>query len=128
LRRAYVNIRKINIESVFSRFTETFSPKIVADLNGQQVKLVRAEGDKVPWHSHAKEDEMFLVLDGVLDIIWQEGQAELHPWEFLVIPKGTPHRVVPKGHVKLLLFEPATTEHTGTVRAEITKDRLERLT
>jgi mannose-6-phosphate isomerase-like protein (cupin superfamily) len=128
LRRGYVNIRKINIESVFSRFTETFSPKIVADLNGQQVKLVRAEGDKVPWHSHAKEDEMFLVLEGVLDIIWQEGQAELHPWEFLVIPKGTPHRVVPKGHVKLLLFEPATTEHTGTVRAEITKDRLERLT
>lgn len=123
-----MNIRKINIESVFSRFTETFSPKIVADLNGQQVKLVRAEGDKVPWHSHAKEDEMFLVLDGVLDIIWQEGQAELHPWEFLVIPKGTPHRVVPKGHVKLLLFEPATTEHTGTVRSEITQDRLERLT
>ena len=123
-----MNIRKINIEAAFSKFTETFAPKIVADLNGQQVKLVRAEGDKVPWHSHAKEDEMFLVLEGVLDIIWQEGQAELHPWEFLVIPKGTPHRVVPKGHVKLLLFEPATTEHTGTVRSEITKDRLERLT
>ena len=123
-----MNIRKINIEAAFSRFAEIFSPKIVADLNGQQVKLVRAEGDKVPWHTHEKEDEMFLVLDGVLEIIWHEGQAELHPWEFLVIPKGTSHRVVPKGHVKLLLFEPATTEHTGTVRSEITKDRLDRLT
>ena len=123
-----MNIRKINIESAFSRFTETFSPKIVADLNGQQVKLVRAEGDKVPWHTHDNEDEMFLVLDGILEILWKEGKTELHPWEFLVIPKGTSHRVVPKGHVKLLLFEPATTQHTGTVRSEITKDRLERLT
>jgi mannose-6-phosphate isomerase-like protein (cupin superfamily) len=123
-----MNIRKINIEAAFSRFTETFSPKIVADLNGQQVKLVRAEGDKVPWHTHENEDEMFLVLDGILDIMWREGQAELHPWEFLVIPKGTSHRVVPRGHVKLLLFEPATTAHTGNVRSEITKDKLDRLT
>ena len=128
MKRGHVNIRKINIESAFSRFTETFSPKIVADLNGQQVKLVRAEGDKVPWHTHDNEDEMFLVLDGILEILWKEGKAELHPWEFLVVPKGTSHRVVPKGHVKLLLFEPATTQHTGTVRSEITKDRLERLT
>jgi mannose-6-phosphate isomerase-like protein (cupin superfamily) len=123
-----MNIRKINIEAAFSKFEDTFSPKIVADLNGQQVKLVRAEGDKVPWHTHDREDEMFLVLDGVLDIMWREGQAELHSGEFLVVPRGIPHRVVPRGHVKLLLFEPATTAHTGTVRSEITKDKLDRLT
>jgi mannose-6-phosphate isomerase-like protein (cupin superfamily) len=123
-----MNIRKVNIEAAFSRFAETFAPKIVADLNGQQIKLVRAEGDKVPWHTHEKEDEMFLVLEGVLKVLWTEGQAELAPLEFIVIPRGVSHRVAPKGHVKLLLFEPATTEHTGSVRSEITKDKLDRLT
>ncbi len=122
-----MNIRKVSIEAVFRRFADTFSPKIVADLNGQQVKLVRAEGDKVPWHTHAKEDEMFLVLEGVLDVMWHEGRTELNPMEFIVIPMGVAHRVVPKGHVKLVLFEPATTEHTGNVRSEITKDALDRL-
>lgn len=123
-----MNIRKVSIEAAFSRFTDTFSPKIVAELNGQQVKLVRAEGDKVPWHTHEKEDEMFLVLEGVLEVIWNEGRTELYPREFVVVPKGVAHRVVPKGHVKLLLFEPAATEHTGNVRAEITRDKLDRLT
>lgn len=123
-----MDIRKVSIETAFSRFSETFSPKIVADLNGQQVKLVRAEGDKVPWHKHEREDEMFLVQEGVLEVFWEGGQAELQPWEFIVIPKGVTHRVVPRGHVRLLLFEPATTQHTGTVRAEITKDKLDRLT
>jgi len=123
-----MNILKVNIAAAFSRFVETFSPKIVADLNGQQIKLVRAEGDKVPWHTPEKEDEMFLVLEGVLNVMWTEGQTELNPLEFIVIPKGVAHRVVPKGHVKLLLFEPATTEHTGNVRSEITKDKLDRLT
>ncbi len=122
-----MNIRKVSIEAAFSRFAETFSPKIVGDLNGQQVKLVRAEGDKVPWHTHEKEDEMFLVLEGVLKVLWTGGQTELNPLEFIVIPRGVCHRVAPTGHVKLLLFEPATTEHTGNVRAEITKDKLDRL-
>ena len=122
-----MNIRKVSIEAAFSRFADTFSPKIVADLNGQQIKLVRAEGDKVPWHVHAKEDEMFLVLEGVLNVLWTEGQTELGPLEFIVIPRGVSHRVVPQGHVKLLLFEPVTTEHTGNVRSEITRDKLDRL-
>jgi mannose-6-phosphate isomerase-like protein (cupin superfamily) len=123
-----MNIQKISIEDAFSRFSDTFSPKIVAELNGQQVKLVRAEGDKVPFHTHENEDEMFLVLEGVLDVYWKEGQAELQPLEFIVVPKGITHRVVPKGHVKLLLFEPATIQHTGNVRSEITRDKLDRLT
>jgi mannose-6-phosphate isomerase-like protein (cupin superfamily) len=78
--------------AAFSRFADTFSPKIVADLNGQQVKLVRAEGDKVPWHTHEKEDEVFPILEGVLDVIRTEGQTELDPLEFIVIPKGVARR------------------------------------
>jgi mannose-6-phosphate isomerase-like protein (cupin superfamily) len=123
-----MTIRKVDIAAAFSKFAETFSPKIVAELNGQQIKLVRAEGDKVPWHTHEKEDEMFLVLEGLLNVMWAEGQTELNPLEFIIIPKGVAHRVVPKGHVKLLLFEPATTEHTGNVRSAITKEKLDRLT
>lgn len=120
-------IKKVDIKAAFELFSDTFSPKIAAELNGQHVKLVRAEGDKVPWHTHDNEDEMFLVVEGVLTVMWSRDRADLKPWEFIVIPRGTAHRVVPNGHVKLLLFEPATTEHTGKVRSEITRDGHERL-
>jgi mannose-6-phosphate isomerase-like protein (cupin superfamily) len=117
----------VNIEDCFGKFTDTFSPKIVGELNGQHVKLVRAEGDKVPWHTHDNEDEMFLVLEGDLDILERDGSVTLHPGEFLIIPRGIEHRVVPRGHVKLMLFEPAGIAHTGDVRSEITLDEYDRL-
>ncbi|HOB54292.1 MAG TPA: cupin domain-containing protein [Acidobacteriota bacterium] len=108
-----------------SKFVDTFSPKIVAELNGQHVKVVRLEGDKVPWHIHDGEDELFLVLDGVLDVLERNAAVTLRAGEFTVVPRGVEHRVVPRGHVKLLLFEPAGIAHTGAVRAEITKDRFD---
>jgi mannose-6-phosphate isomerase-like protein (cupin superfamily) len=117
----------VNIADCFKRFTDTYSPKIVGELNGRQVKLVRCEGDKVPWHTHDQEDEMFLVLEGVLDILLRSSSAPINPGEFYIVPKGVEHRIVPRGHVKLLLFEPAGIAHTGKVRAEITKDTFERL-
>jgi len=119
--------RKVNIEQCFEKFSDTFSPKIVGELNGQNVMLVRAEEDKVPWHTHDNEDEMFFVLDGVLDIMQRDKVVTLHTGEFCIVPKGTEHRVVPQGHVKLMLFEPAGIAHTGTVHSEITKDRFDRL-
>jgi mannose-6-phosphate isomerase-like protein (cupin superfamily) len=119
--------RVVNIAECFERFTDTFSPKIVGELNGQHVLLVRCEGDKVPWHRHDQEDEMFFVLDGALDIFLKDASARVNPGEFYIVPKGTEHRVVPQGHVKLLLFEPAGIAHTGKVRAEITKDTFDRL-
>jgi len=120
-------IKVVNIEKCFSRFSDTFSPKIVAELNGQHVKLVRAEGDKVPWHMHDAEDELFLVLDGSLEVHERSGSARLNPGEFCVVARGIEHKVVPIGKVKLLLFEPAGIAHTGKVRSEITKDRYDRL-
>jgi mannose-6-phosphate isomerase-like protein (cupin superfamily) len=119
--------RKVNIEERFGRFSDTFSPKIVGELNGQHVKLARLEGDKVPWHAHDKEDEMFLVVDGVLDVHERTATVTLQPGEFYIVRSGVEHRVVPHGHVKLILFEPAGTAHTGNVRAEITKDEYDRL-
>lgn len=117
----------VNIEACFERFTDTYSPKIVGDLNGQHVKVVRLEGDKAPWHTHDGEDELFYVVEGEMDVCEREGTATLRPGEFCIVPRGSEHRVVPHGHVKLILFEPAGIAHTGNVRSEITKDRFDRL-
>lgn len=119
--------KRVSVEQCFEKFTDTYSPKIVGELNGQHVKLVRLEGDKVPWHTHDAEDEMFLVLDGVLEVVERDGTVTLCAGEFCIVPKGKEHRVVPQGHVKLMLFEPEGIEHTGKVRAEITRDDYDRL-
>jgi mannose-6-phosphate isomerase-like protein (cupin superfamily) len=113
----------INLEECFNKFADTFSPKIVAELNGQHIKLVRVEGDKVPWHIHENEDEMFFVLEGTLDIYTKTETVEVRANEFYIVPRGVEHRVAPRGAAKLMLFEPVGIAHTGKVRAEITKDR-----
>ena len=118
---------KVNIEHCFGKFEDTYSPKIVGDLNGQHVKLVRLSGDKVPWHIHENEDEMFYVLDGLLDVMERKETVTLNAGEFCIVPMGIEHRVLPRGHVKLMLFEPAGIAHTGKVRSEITRDEYERL-
>jgi len=120
-------LKAVNIEECFKKFHDTFSPKIVGELNGQNVMLVRCEGDKIPWHTHDEEDEMFLVLDGSLDIMQRDGSVTVNAGEFSIVRRGVEHRIVPRGHVKLMLFEPAGISHTGKVRAEITKDRFDRL-
>jgi mannose-6-phosphate isomerase-like protein (cupin superfamily) len=117
----------VNIEACFEKFSDTYSPKIVGELNGQDVKVVRLEGDKVPWHTHDEEDELFWVLEGALDVLERSSQLTLNAGEFCVVPRGVEHRVVPHGHVRLILIEPAGIAHTGNVRAEITRDHYERL-
>jgi mannose-6-phosphate isomerase-like protein (cupin superfamily) len=120
-------IDAVNIDACFELFDDTFSPKIVGELNGQYVMLVRCEGDKVPWHTHDNEDEMFFVLEGTLDVLEKGSSTTVRAGEFYIVHRGTEHRVVPRGHVKLMLFEPAGVSHTGGVKSEITKDRFERL-
>lgn len=117
----------INIDACFQRFSDTFSPKIIAELNGQHIKLVRVEGDKVPWHTHDREDELFWVLEGELEILERAGTVTLFPGEMYIVPRGKEHKVIPKGHVKLILFEPAGIEHTGKVQAEITLKEYQKL-
>ena len=117
----------VNITDGFARFDDRFSPKIVGELNGQHVKLVRVEGDKVPWHTHDAEDELFWVLEGELEVLTHDTSVTLRPGEFTIVPRRVEHRVVPHGHVKLVLFEPDGIAHTGKVKAEITLDSYERL-
>jgi len=120
-------VKVVSIDECFDKFSDTFSPKIVGELNGQHVKVVRLEGDKVPWHSHDKEDEMFFVVKGSLAVLDKDELVTLNAGEFCIVPAGKEHRVVPHGHVKLILFEPAGISHTGTVKADITKDEYDRL-
>lgn len=119
--------KKINLNQCFDKFSDTFSPKIVGNVNSQHVLVVKLEGDKVPWHTHENEDEMFLVVDGVLDIFLREETITLRSGEFFIVPKGTEHRVVPRDQVKLILIEPETISHTGDVESEITKSSYESL-
>ena len=117
----------VNIESCFQNFSDTYSPKIVGELNGQHVKVARLEGDKVPWHTHDEEDELFWVVEGTLDVHEKDSLVTLRAGEFCIVPRGREHRVVPHGHVRLILFEPAGIAHTGSVRAEITRDHYDHL-
>jgi mannose-6-phosphate isomerase-like protein (cupin superfamily) len=117
----------VNIEQCFEKFHDVFSPKIVGELNGQNVMLVRCEGDKIPWHTHDDEDEMFFVLEGTLDIFEKDHSVTVNAGEFYIVLKGIEHRIVPRGHVKLMLFEPASLSHTGDVKSEITKESFDRL-
>ena len=117
----------VNIAQCFEKFSDTYSPKIVGELNGQNVMLVRAEGDKIPWHSHDNEDEMFLVLEGVLNILERNKTTQINAGEFYIVPRGIEHRVVPEGKVKVMLFEPKDIAHTGNTKSDITKDKFDRL-
>jgi len=103
---------KVNLAEKLGRFDDAWNPRIVAALNGQQVKLARLRGAFV-WHQHAAEDEMFLVLRGSLRMELREGPITLEPGEFLVVPRGVEHRPVADAEVEVLLFEPASTLNTG---------------
>jgi mannose-6-phosphate isomerase-like protein (cupin superfamily) len=111
----------------FGRFSETWTPHLVGELNGQQVKLVKLEGDKCPWHFHAAEDELFLVVAGTLDIHLRGAVVTVGPGEFFIVRQGVEHRPVPRGAVRAMLFEPASTAHTGNVLSEITRAESRRL-
>lgn len=117
-------MRKVNLAEKFDLFQETWSPKIVAELNGQQVKLAKLDG-AFDWHHHEDEDELFLVVKGHLTIELRDRQVDLDEGEFFVVPKGIDHRPVANELAHVLLFEPSTTLNTGTVRTERTRDELD---
>lgn len=112
-------LERIDLWEKLSRFDERWSPRVVAELNGQHVKLVKLEGEFI-WHSHADEDELFLVLKGKLTIELRDGVVVLAPGQMVVVPRGVEHRPVADGEVHVLLFEPAGTLNTGDVKNERT--------
>ena len=119
-------MEKVNFADKLARFTDHWSPKIVGELNGQQVKLVKFQGPFV-WHHHESEDELFLVVKGRFRMEFRDQHVWLEQGEFLVVPRGVEHRPVAEEEAHVLLFEPASTLNTGNVRNERTLERLERI-
>ncbi|HYD52875.1 MAG TPA: cupin domain-containing protein [Gemmatimonadaceae bacterium] len=117
---------RIALDEKFAAFSDHWNPRVVADLNGQQVKLVKLQGP-FDWHFHEAEDELFLVHRGLLRMEFRDRTVELRAGEMVVVPRGVEHRPVADEEVEVLLFEPAATLNTGNVRSERTRDRLERI-
>lgn len=116
----------IDLDAAFATFTEHWSPRIVAELNGQHVKLVKFRGEFV-WHHHEHEDEMFLVHRGRFVMEFRDRRVEVGEGQFIVVPRGVEHRPVATEEVQVVLFEPATTLNTGNVVNERTVRDLKRV-
>jgi mannose-6-phosphate isomerase-like protein (cupin superfamily) len=117
---------KVNVEEKLSLFNEQWKPKIVGELNGQYVKLVKFQGPFV-WHHHDDEDEMFFVVKGRFRRDFEDRSEWIEEGEFIVVPRGVEHKPVAEEEAHVLLFEPATTLNTGNVENERTVAELERI-
>ncbi len=117
---------KVNLAEKLSRFNDHWNPKVVGELNGQHVKLVKFSGP-FTWHHHDAEDEMFLVVRGRFRMEFRHRHVWLDEGEFIIVPKGVEHRPVADEEVHVLLFEPATTLNTGNVVNERTVAKLDRI-
>ncbi|HEV3342899.1 MAG TPA: GNAT family N-acetyltransferase [Pirellulales bacterium] len=116
----------VNVRQKLALFTEYWSPKIVGELNGQQVKLVKLRGEFI-WHRHDNEDELFLVVKGRFRMEFRDRHVWLEEGEFLIVPRGVEHRPAAEDEVHVMLFEPASTLNTGNVQSEWTVARPDRL-
>ena len=114
----------INLAGKLTLINDHWHPRVVAELNGQHVKLVKFQGEFV-WHQHAGEDEMFLVLEGSFRMEYRERSVEVRAGEFVVVPRGVEHRPVAAEEVAVLLFEPAAIQHTGETVSELTRTEVE---
>jgi mannose-6-phosphate isomerase-like protein (cupin superfamily) len=109
-----MHMEKIGLDVAFARISEHWRPKVIAELNGQEVKVVKVQGEFI-WHHHEAEDELFLVHRGLLRIEFRDRIVELGPGECLVVPRGVEHRPVAVEEVEMMLFEPAGIRNTGNV-------------
>ncbi len=117
---------KVNLARKLASFSGHWEPKIVGELNGQLVKLVKFQGE-FEWHHHDREDELFLVVKGRFTMEFRDRKVEVNAGELVIVPRGVEHRPVAEEEAHVLLFEPASTLNTGNVRNERTRERLERI-
>ena len=112
-------MKKINLEEKFALFNEHWTPKIISELNGYQIKIVKVEGDFV-WHDHSNTDEFFLVIEGTLFIEFEGETMELNAGELYVVPKGVQHRPYALKECKVMLIEPRGVVNTGEAESDLT--------
>ncbi len=120
-----MNGEKVNIVEKLALFEEHWSPKIVGELNGQHVKLVKLLGEFV-WHHH-DEDELFIVVEGRFRMEYRDRSEWIEAGEFVVVPRGVEHRPVAEEEAHIMLFEPAATVNTGSAGGEMTATELDRI-
>jgi len=116
----------VNIKDKFNVFNEHWSPKIIGQLNNQDVKLAKLKGEFV-WHDHKNEDELFFIIKGTLKLEFRDKIVTLNEGEMLIIPKGVEHKPIAEEEVWVLLFEPSNIKHTGSVKHELTKASFEKI-
>jgi mannose-6-phosphate isomerase-like protein (cupin superfamily) len=114
-----MNFQAINLQEKLSKFSEPWSPKIIAQMNEYHFKLAKVQGEFV-WHDHPETDEVFIVLHGQLEICFRDGSVVLNEGEMFVVPKGVEHKPVAANECHILLVEPAGTINTGDVVDEKT--------
>jgi mannose-6-phosphate isomerase-like protein (cupin superfamily) len=114
-----MELKAINFQDKLAKFSDFWSPKIIARMNDYHFKLVKFQGDFV-WHSHDETDEVFIVLEGEMAIEFLEGKADIKSGEMFVVPKGVKHKPLAKDQCKILLVEPAGTVNTGDAGGELT--------
>ncbi len=119
-------MKKVDLHEKLASFAETWSPKIVGELNGQHVKLAKVEGEFL-WHHHDDEDELFLVLEGRFRVDFRDESVTLEKGQFLIVPRGVEHRPAGEPTASVLVMEPASTLNTGNVRSPRTVDEPERI-
>ena len=119
-------MQTVNIADKFARFSDHWSPKLVGQVNGCAIKLVKISGEFV-WHHHDTEDEMFFVVKGRLTMKFRDGEQIVNPGEFIIVPHGVEHMPVADGETEIMLVEPDTTLNTGNVVNERTVAQLQRV-
>ena len=112
-------MKKINLEDKLSKFSEHWSPKVIAEMNDYQFKLVKIEGDFV-WHEHPDTDEVFIVIEGTMQIEFEDRTIELREGEMLVVPKGVRHKPYAEEECKVMLVEPRGVVNTGDAEGNLT--------
>jgi len=116
-----MSYKVINFSEKFGLIDEQWQPKVIAEMNDYQFKLVRLQGDFI-WHDHKETDETFVVIDGVLRIDFRHGAVEISAGEMFIVPKGVEHKPYAQNEVKLLLIEPRGTLNTGHQGGERTAE------
>jgi mannose-6-phosphate isomerase-like protein (cupin superfamily) len=112
-------MKKINLEDKLSKFSEHWSPKVIAEMNDYQFKLVKIEGEFV-WHEHPDTDEVFIVIEGTMQIEFEDRTIELNEGEMLVVPKGVRHKPYAEEECKVMLVEPRGVVNTGDAEGDLT--------
>jgi mannose-6-phosphate isomerase-like protein (cupin superfamily) len=119
-----MNYNPINLEEKFTKFSEHFQPKIIAQMNNYHFKVAKVKGDFV-WHSHPETDEAFIIIDGELKIEFRDSEVNLKKGEMFVVPKGVEHKPFAKNECRIMMVEPAGTLNTGNAGGERTVEKPE---